>query len=142
MPIEFSNLYCQDICRKNLQNFILELSNSKEIYNKYSYEECYRMYYNLYIKNEKTILNDWISELITSLKKQGKIIRNIIVISDVLLYMLSQKLEYKNIVLDKKKFISFCNDINSDIIKKRVSFICSTHKIFCGDIIKKIVLEY
>ena len=100
------------------------------------------MYYNLYIKNEKTILNDWISELITSLKKQGKIIRNIIVISDILLYMLSQKLEYKNIVLDKKKFISLCDDINSDIIKKRVSFICSTHKIFCGDIIKKIVLEY
>ena len=68
MPIEFSNLYCQDICRKNLQNFIIELSNSKEIYNKYSYEECYRMYYNLYIKNEKTILNKWISELIISLK--------------------------------------------------------------------------
>ncbi len=142
MPIEFSNLYCEDICKRNLQNFLLEISKSKGIYNKYSYEECYRMYYNLYIKNEKTILNEWISELITSLKKKGKIISNIVVISDVLLYMLSQKLEYKNIVLDKKKFISLCNDINIDIIKRRVSFICSTQNIFCGDIIKKILLEY
>tara|TARA_B100000524_G_scaffold309151_1_gene185086 strand:- start:54 stop:482 length:429 start_codon:yes stop_codon:yes gene_type:complete len=142
MPIEFSNLYCEDICRKNLQNFILELSNSKEIYNKYSYEECYRMYYNLYIKNEKSVLDEWISDLIISLKKKSKIIRNIVIISDVLLYILSQKVKYKNIVLDKKKFISLCNDINSDIIKKRVSFICSAQDIFCGDIIKKIVLEY
>ena len=142
MPIEFSNLYCQDICRKNLQNFILELSNSKEIYNKYSYEECYRMYYNLYIKNEKSVLDEWISDLIISLKKKNKIILNIVIISDVLLYILSQKVKYKNIVLDKKIFISLCNDMNADIIKKRVSFICSTHKIFCGDIIKKIVLEY
>ena len=142
MPIEFSNLYCEDICRKNLLNFILELSNSKEIYNKYSYEECYRMYYNLYIKNEKSVLDEWISDLIISLKKKNKIILNIVVISDVLLYILSQKVQYKNIVLDKKKFISLCNDINSDIIKKRVSFICSTQDIFCRDIIKKILLEY
>ena len=142
MPVEFSNLYCEDICRKNLQNFILELSNSKEIYNKYSYEECYRMYYNLYIKNEKSVLNEWISDLIISLTKKSKIIHNIVIISDVLLYILSQKVEYKNIVLDKKKFISVCNDINADIIKKRVSFIYSTQKIFCNDIIKKIVLEY
>ena len=102
MPIEFSNLYCEDICRKNLLNFILELSNSKEIYNKYSYEECYRMYYNLYIKNEKSVLDEWISDLIISLKKKNKIILNIVVISDVLLYILSQKVQYKNIVLDKK----------------------------------------
>ena len=141
MPIEFSNLYCEDICRKNLQNFIIELSNSKEIY-KYSYEECYRMYYNLYIKNEKSVLDEWISDLIISLKKKNKIILNIVIISDVLLYILSQKVQYKNIVLDKKKFISLCNDINSDIIKKRVSFICSTQDIFCRDIIKKILLEY
>ena len=142
MHMEFSNLYCEEICRKNLQNFILELSNSKEIYNKYSYEECYRMYYNLYIKNEKSVLDEWISDLIISLKKKSKIIRNIVIISDVLLYILSQKVKYKNIVLDKKKFISLCNDINSDVIKKRVSFISSTQDIFCGDIIKKIVLEY
>ena len=100
------------------------------------------MYYNLYIKNEKSVLDEWISDLIISLKKKSKIIRNIVIISDVLLYILSQKVKYKNIVLDKKKFISLCNDINSDIIKKRVSFICSAQDIFCGDIIKKIVLEY
>ena len=142
MPIDFSNLYSEDICRKNLQNFIIELSNSKEIYNKYSYEECYRMYYNLYIKNEKTILNNWISELIKSLKEQGKIIRNIVVISDILLYILSQKVEYRNNVLDKKKFILLCNDINVDIINKRYSFIFSVHNILCKDILKKILLEY
>ena len=142
MPIEFSNLYCEDICRRNLKNFLVKISISKDISNKYSYEECYRMYYNLYIKNEKTILNDWISELLTSLKKQGKIIRNIIVISDVLLYMLSQKLEYKNIVLDKKKFILLCENINDNIIKRRLSFIYSTQKILCKDILKKILLDY
>ena len=96
MPIEFSNLYCEDICRRNLQNFLLEISISKDISNKYSYEEYYRMYYNLYIKNDRKIVNEWFSGLITSLKNQDKIICNIVVISDILLYMLSQKLQYQN----------------------------------------------
>ena len=123
MPIDFSNLYSEDICRKNLQNFIIELSNSKEIYNKYSYEECYRMYYNLYIKNDKKIVNEWFSDLISVFKSQDQIICNIVLISDILLYMLSQKIQYKNIVLDKRKFILLCEDINNNIIKKTLFYI-------------------
>ena len=142
MPIEFSNLYCEDICRRNLKNFLVKISISKDISNKYSYEECYRMYYNLYIKNEKQILNEWFIDLITSLKEQDKIICNILLISDILLYMLSQKIEYKNIVLDKKKFILLCENINDNIIKRRLSFIYSTQKILCKDILKKILLDY
>lgn len=142
MPIEFSNLYCEDICRRNLQNFLVQISISKDISNKYSYEECYRMYYNLYIKNDKKIVNEWFSDLISVFKSQDQIICNIVLISDILLYMLSQKIQYKNIVLDKRKFILLCEDINDNIIKKRLCFIYSTQKILCKDIIKKILLEY
>jgi hypothetical protein len=142
MPIEFSNLYCEDICRRNLQNFLLEISISKDISNKYSYEEYYRMYYNLYIKNDRKIVNEWFSGLITSLKNQDKIICNIVVISDILLYMLSQKLQYQNIVLDRNKFILLLHNINNNIIKKRLYFIYSTQNILCKDIVKKILLEY
>ena len=135
------NTHSENICRINLQNFILQISISKEI-NKYSYEECYRLYYNLSIKNNKKILNEWFVDLINSLKRQDKIIFNILVISDILLYMLNQNMQYQNVVLDKKKFISLLNNINDNIIKKRIYFIYLTDKILCKDILQKILLEY
>ena len=58
-----TNLDSHHISRK----FIINLSTTRNIYNKYSYEECYRMYYNLCMKNKKNILNEWISECINSI---------------------------------------------------------------------------
>lgn len=142
MPIEYTNLYSHHVCRENLINFIVNLSKSKDLNNKYSYEECYRMYYNLCIQNEKDILNEWIDDCINSFKNQNKLIFNISTISDILLYMLSQKLKYNNSILDKQKFILILQNINNEIIKKRICFIYINKNRICNNIIKKIVLEY
>ena len=142
MPINYVNLYSEETCRKNLINFIVNISDSKYLDNKYCYEECYRMYYNLCIQNEKNILNEWISKLIISLQEKNKLIYNINIISDILLYVFSQRIKYNNRVLDKPEFILLCNGINHNIIKKRLYFIHKTQSIVCIDIIKKILLEY
>ena len=67
MPINYNSLYTEEVCKRNLINFIIKLSSidSSEFKN-YSYEECYRMYYNLALYN-KNSLNLWMSDLMDEL---------------------------------------------------------------------------
>ena len=150
MPIYYNNLYTDEFCKRNLINFILNLSSIKKSdFKNYKFEECYRMYYNLAISNTKKSLNIWISSLMNEILNKNQIIKNIDLLSDILMYILNlnnkckkEKLFYDNSPINKEKFISLCEEKNNKLISKRLIVVKYLENKICNDLTRRIVMEY